>query len=79
MTQVRIESLACEPTSRSEWTLLLRVRATGGVGGTVAGESALRSAGTLLSWFRAPPMAPWPDEKPESLRSPFCGLVVHKN
>ncbi|GFN99468.1 hypothetical protein PoB_002597400 [Plakobranchus ocellatus] len=26
-----------------------------GVGGTVASESALRSAGTFLSWTRAPP------------------------
>ncbi|GFO20263.1 hypothetical protein PoB_004676800 [Plakobranchus ocellatus] len=32
-----------------------------GVGGTVASESALRSAGTLLSRFRVPPPAPWPD------------------
>ncbi|GFO00623.1 hypothetical protein PoB_002712800 [Plakobranchus ocellatus] len=32
-----------------------------GVGGSVAGESALRSAGTLLSRVRAPPPAPWPD------------------
>ncbi|GFN97223.1 hypothetical protein PoB_002372900 [Plakobranchus ocellatus] len=42
----------------------------GGVGGTVADESALRSAGTLLSRVRAPPPAPWPDGGPESLRSP---------
>ncbi|GFO43647.1 hypothetical protein PoB_007015200 [Plakobranchus ocellatus] len=38
-----------------------------GVGGTVASESALRSAGTLLSRVRAPPPAPWPDGGPESL------------
>ncbi|GFO20918.1 hypothetical protein PoB_004742300 [Plakobranchus ocellatus] len=31
------------------------------VGGTVACESALRSAGTLLSQVRAPPSAPQPD------------------
>ncbi|GFO14956.1 hypothetical protein PoB_004146100 [Plakobranchus ocellatus] len=37
----------------------------GGVGGTVASESALRSAGTLLSRVRAPPPAPWPDGGPE--------------
>ncbi|GFO08010.1 hypothetical protein PoB_003451500 [Plakobranchus ocellatus] len=43
-----------------------------GVGGTVASESALRSAGTLLSRVRAPPSAPWPDGGPESLRSPCC-------
>ncbi|GFN96327.1 hypothetical protein PoB_002283300 [Plakobranchus ocellatus] len=29
-----------------------------GVGGTVANESALRSAVTLLSWVRTPPPAP---------------------
>ncbi|GFN88783.1 hypothetical protein PoB_001528900 [Plakobranchus ocellatus] len=33
-----------------------------GVGGTVASESALRSAGTLLSRVRAPPPASWPVE-----------------
>ncbi|GFN99411.1 hypothetical protein PoB_002591700 [Plakobranchus ocellatus] len=36
-------------------------RAQRDVGGTVASESALRSAGTLLSQVRAPPPAPWPD------------------
>ncbi|GFO20027.1 hypothetical protein PoB_004653200 [Plakobranchus ocellatus] len=36
----------------------------GGVDGTVASESALRSAGTLLSWVRAPPSAPRPDGGP---------------
>ncbi|GFO49101.1 hypothetical protein PoB_007560600 [Plakobranchus ocellatus] len=51
----------------------------GGVGGTVASESTLRSAGTLLSWVRAPPPAPWPDGGPESLRSPCCGLAIYKN
>ncbi|GFO46570.1 hypothetical protein PoB_007307500 [Plakobranchus ocellatus] len=51
----------------------------GGVGGTVASESALRSAGTLLSRVRAPPTAPWPDGGPESLRSPCCGLAIYKN
>ncbi|GFO47741.1 hypothetical protein PoB_007424600 [Plakobranchus ocellatus] len=49
-----------------------------GVGGTVASESALRSAGTLLSRVRAPPPAPWPDGGPESLRSPCCGLAIYK-
>ncbi|GFN81490.1 hypothetical protein PoB_000799600 [Plakobranchus ocellatus] len=29
-----------------------------GVSGTVVSESVLRSAGTLLSWVRAPPLAP---------------------
>ncbi|GFO20746.1 hypothetical protein PoB_004725100 [Plakobranchus ocellatus] len=37
-----------------------------GVGGTVACESALRSAGTLLSRVRAPSSAPRPDGVPES-------------
>ncbi|GFO17683.1 reverse transcriptase-like protein [Plakobranchus ocellatus] len=41
----------------------------GGVGSTVACESALRSAGTLLSRVRAPLPAHWPDGGPESLRS----------
>ncbi|GFN81155.1 hypothetical protein PoB_000766100 [Plakobranchus ocellatus] len=50
-----------------------------GVGGTVAGEAGLRSAGTLLSRVRAPPPAPWLDRGPESLRSPCCGLAIYKN
>ncbi|GFO16716.1 hypothetical protein PoB_004322100 [Plakobranchus ocellatus] len=50
-----------------------------GVGGTVASESALRPAATLLSRVRAPPPAPWPDGESESLRSPYCGLAIHKN
>ncbi|GFO26673.1 hypothetical protein PoB_005317800 [Plakobranchus ocellatus] len=50
-----------------------------GVGGTVASEPALRSAGTLLSRVRAPPPAPWPDGGPESLRSPCCGQATYKN
>ncbi|GFN99660.1 spherulin-1b [Plakobranchus ocellatus] len=33
----------------------------GGVGGTVDSESALRSAGNLLSRVRAPPLVPWLD------------------
>ncbi|GFN75961.1 hypothetical protein PoB_000246700 [Plakobranchus ocellatus] len=37
-----------------------------GVGGTVASESAVRSAGTLLSQVRAPPLVPWPDGGPET-------------
>ncbi|GFO38818.1 hypothetical protein PoB_006532300 [Plakobranchus ocellatus] len=51
---------------------------SGGVGSTVACESALRSAGTLLSRVRAPLPAPWPDGGPESLRSPCCGLAIYK-
>ncbi|GFN79341.1 hypothetical protein PoB_000584700 [Plakobranchus ocellatus] len=50
-----------------------------GVGSTVACESALRSAGTLLSRVRAPLPAPWPDGGPESLRSRCCGLAMYKN
>ncbi|GFO43154.1 hypothetical protein PoB_006965900 [Plakobranchus ocellatus] len=49
-----------------------------GVGSTVACESALRSAGTLLSRVRAPLPAPWPDGGPKSLRSPCCGLAIYK-
>ncbi|GFO29575.1 hypothetical protein PoB_005608000 [Plakobranchus ocellatus] len=48
-----------------------------GVGGTVVSESALRSAGTLLSRVQAPPPAPWPDGGPKSLRSPCCGLAIY--
>ncbi|GFO03191.1 hypothetical protein PoB_002969600 [Plakobranchus ocellatus] len=44
-----------------------------------ASESALRSAGTLLSRVRTPPPAPWPDGGPKSLRSPCCGLAIYKN
>ncbi|GFO36993.1 hypothetical protein PoB_006349800 [Plakobranchus ocellatus] len=51
----------------------------GGVGSTVACESALRSAGTLLSRVRALLPAPWPDGGPKSLRSPCCGLAIYKN
>ncbi|GFO22107.1 ficolin-2 [Plakobranchus ocellatus] len=48
-----------------------------GVGGTVARESALISAGTLLSRFRAPPPAPRPDGGLQSLRSPYCELAIY--
>ncbi|GFO13774.1 hypothetical protein PoB_004027900 [Plakobranchus ocellatus] len=47
-------------------------------GSTVACESALRSAGTLLSRVRAPLPASWPDGGPESLRSSCCGLAIYK-
>ncbi|GFO45014.1 acetylcholine receptor subunit alpha [Plakobranchus ocellatus] len=57
---------------------LYEIISFGGVGGTVASESALRSAGTLLSRVRAPPPAPWPDGGPESLRSPCWGLAIYK-
>ncbi|GFN96366.1 hypothetical protein PoB_002287200 [Plakobranchus ocellatus] len=51
----------------------------GGVGGTMASVSALRSAGTPLSRVRAPPPASWPDGGPESLRSPCCELAIYKS
>ncbi|GFO15325.1 hypothetical protein PoB_004183000 [Plakobranchus ocellatus] len=43
-----------------------------GVGGTVDSESALRSAGILLSRARN-------HGGPENLRSPCCGLAIHKH
>ncbi|GFO26295.1 arylsulfatase b-like [Plakobranchus ocellatus] len=49
-----------------------------GVGGTVDSESAIRSGVTLLSRVRAPPPAPWPDEGPESLRSPKSRPLILK-
>ncbi|GFN96461.1 hypothetical protein PoB_002296700 [Plakobranchus ocellatus] len=49
-----------------------------GVSGTAVSESALRSAGTLLSRVRAPLPAPWPDGGPKSLRSTCCGLAISK-
>ncbi|GFO18105.1 hypothetical protein PoB_004461000 [Plakobranchus ocellatus] len=51
----------------------------GGIGGTVVGESTLRSAGILLSRIRASLPAPWPKGWPKSLRSPCCGLAVYQN
>ncbi|GFO26219.1 CGG triplet repeat-binding protein 1 [Plakobranchus ocellatus] len=50
-----------------------------GVGGSVVSESALGSAGTLLSRFRAPPPAPWPDAGPESLRYLVMDWLYTKN
>ncbi|GFO45001.1 hypothetical protein PoB_007150600 [Plakobranchus ocellatus] len=50
----------------------------GGVGGSVVTESALRSAGTLMSRVRAPPPAPWPDGGPKSLSSPCCKLAIYQ-
>ncbi|GFN93719.1 hypothetical protein PoB_002022500 [Plakobranchus ocellatus] len=41
-----------------------RIKNFGGVGGTVASDSALRSAGTLLSRVRALPSASRPDGEP---------------
>ncbi|GFN99861.1 hypothetical protein PoB_002636700 [Plakobranchus ocellatus] len=50
-----------------------------GVSSSVASESVLRSAETLLSRVRAPPPTPWPDGGPESLISPCCRLAICKN
>ncbi|GFN88810.1 hypothetical protein PoB_001531600 [Plakobranchus ocellatus] len=47
--------------------------------GTVDSKSALRSVGTILSRVRALPPAPWPGGGPESLKSPCCGLAIHKD
>ncbi|GFO00295.1 hypothetical protein PoB_002680000 [Plakobranchus ocellatus] len=57
---------------------LHRLQAMRGRQWYVANESALGSAGTLLSRVRAPPSAPWPDGGPESLRSPCCALAIYK-
>ncbi|GFO50573.1 hypothetical protein PoB_007707800 [Plakobranchus ocellatus] len=70
------DTVANESALRSALILLSWV---GDVGGTVTSESALRSAGTLLSWFRAPTPTPRSEGGPESLRSPCCGLAIHKN
>ncbi|GFN81546.1 hypothetical protein PoB_000805200 [Plakobranchus ocellatus] len=45
----------------------------GEVGGTEDSETAVISAGTLLSRVRAPPLAPLQVGRPESLRAPYCG------
>ncbi|GFN86052.1 hypothetical protein PoB_001255800 [Plakobranchus ocellatus] len=47
----------------TEGSLQIPVAAVG-VGSTVASDSALRSAGTLMSPVRAPPSAPRPDGEP---------------
>ncbi|GFO26705.1 hypothetical protein PoB_005321000 [Plakobranchus ocellatus] len=55
---------------------VMRVRRIVCASYTVAYESSLRSAGTLLSRVRALPSAPRPDGGPNSLRSPCCGLAT---
>ncbi|GFN77519.1 hypothetical protein PoB_000402500 [Plakobranchus ocellatus] len=57
--------------------IYLASRPKWGVGSTVDSESTLKSAGTHLWRIRVPQPAPWPDEGPESLRSP-CGLAIYK-
>ncbi|GFN98681.1 hypothetical protein PoB_002518700 [Plakobranchus ocellatus] len=42
----------------------------------VDSESALGSAAILLSRVRVPPLGPWPDGGPESLRSPCSRLAI---
>ncbi|GFN83539.1 hypothetical protein PoB_001004500 [Plakobranchus ocellatus] len=58
---------------------ILCLSSVGYVGGTVACQSALTSAGTLLTLVRAPTSAPRPGGGPKSLRSPCCGLAIYKN
>ncbi|GFO28333.1 hypothetical protein PoB_005483800 [Plakobranchus ocellatus] len=53
--------------------------ASGGIGGTLDTEAGPISAKILLWRVRAPPLAPWPDVWPESLRSPCGGLAKHRN
>ncbi|GFN75996.1 thyrotropin-releasing hormone receptor [Plakobranchus ocellatus] len=53
----RLKVHSCPPISTTN---------TRGVDGTVANESAMKSARTLLSRVRAAPLAPWPDGGPES-------------
>ncbi|GFO19647.1 Williams-Beuren syndrome chromosomal region 27 protein [Plakobranchus ocellatus] len=87
----RLEPMMSEMEKDGKWKLVSRVLFPDylvdqggvifthqwGVDGTVASESALRSAGNLLSQVRAPPPAPWPDGGPESQRSPCCGLAIY--
>ncbi|GFO21302.1 hypothetical protein PoB_004780700 [Plakobranchus ocellatus] len=64
--------------SHSPFVMGETVRVKRGVSGTGVSESALRSAGTLLSRVQAPPPAPWPDKGSENLRSSSCGLAIYK-
>ncbi|GFN79249.1 hypothetical protein PoB_000575500 [Plakobranchus ocellatus] len=50
----------------------------GSVGGSVASESTLRYAGTLLSRVRDPQPEPGLG-RPESLSPPCCGLAMYNN
>ncbi|GFO31566.1 hypothetical protein PoB_005807100 [Plakobranchus ocellatus] len=65
-----------EDIGRDEWPYE-SPNILGGVGGTVDSESTLRSAGTLLLGARTQPLVSWPDERPESLRSPCCGQTMY--
>ncbi|GFO28816.1 hypothetical protein PoB_005532100 [Plakobranchus ocellatus] len=58
-------------------TFIIDIHEYGGVDGTVASESALRSAGNLPSRVRALPPTPWPEGRPQSLRSPCCELALY--
>ncbi|GFN89530.1 hypothetical protein PoB_001603600 [Plakobranchus ocellatus] len=46
--------------------------------GTVVSEIALSSAGNHLLRAQASLLMSWPGGGPKSLRSPCCGLAVHK-
>ncbi|GFO29831.1 hypothetical protein PoB_005633600 [Plakobranchus ocellatus] len=78
-TLIKLRKYSGTPSRfRGAWSILFAPdKVLGSVGGTVDSESALRSAGTPLSRVRAPSPAPWPDGgRPESLRSPYCGLAI---
>ncbi|GFO22093.1 hypothetical protein PoB_004859800 [Plakobranchus ocellatus] len=53
-----------ETTVRFHSSVTRALKSAGGVGGTMACESALRSAWTILSRVRAPPSAPRLDVRP---------------
>ncbi|GFO49868.1 hypothetical protein PoB_007637300 [Plakobranchus ocellatus] len=48
------------------------------VGGAVDRKSPLASAGTILSWARAPPPALWSYRGPRSLRSPVLDKLYNE-
>ncbi|GFO10768.1 hypothetical protein PoB_003727300 [Plakobranchus ocellatus] len=75
---VAVFATAADFLSRTKFNVLSAYLyiATGAVDGTVASESALRFARTLLSRVRAPPPTFWPYGGPESLRSFCCGLAL---
>ncbi|GFO47425.1 hypothetical protein PoB_007393000 [Plakobranchus ocellatus] len=71
--------LGVSGTVASESGDLLGPFCRGGVGDTVACESALRSAVTLQSRVRSPPSVPRPFGGSKSLRSPCCGLAIYNS
>ncbi|GFN94584.1 hypothetical protein PoB_002109000 [Plakobranchus ocellatus] len=63
--------------SKQKLRLSFSLPPPGGVTGTVDSGPTLRSSETLLSRVRAPPpAAPRSDGGSESLRSPYCRLVL---